>query len=140
LICNVVGDEAPDLAILFVSVGAPPPDAGRSRAIIEDLLRRELGFDGVVVSDDMNMKAASLEDTGWQQAIVDDVGASVDMLLVCRDLDRAKRALEALRGAAERDPRFDIRLSDAAPRVARLRRPLDSPSGRTLSRPTGVGN
>ena len=101
--------------------------AGRSRAIVEDLLRRELGFDGVVVSDDMNMKAASLEDTGWQQAIVDDVGASVDMLLVCRDLDRAKRALEALRGAAERDPRFDTRLSEAARRVAGLRRRLAEP-------------
>jgi beta-N-acetylhexosaminidase len=98
--------------------------ASRSRAIIEDLLRRELGFDGVVVSDDMNMKAASLEDTAWPQAIVDAVGAGVDMLLVCRDLDRAKRALEALRGAAERDPHFASRLSNAARRVTGLRERL----------------
>jgi len=75
--------------------------------------------EGVVVSDDMNMKAASLEDTAWPQAIVDAVGAGVDMLLVCRDLDRAKRALEALRGAAERDPRFASRLSPTRAPTAR---------------------
>jgi nucleoside-diphosphate-sugar epimerase len=50
-IYNVVDDEAPDLATLFASVGAPPPDgtdAERARAFDTLLdgrrIREELGF------------------------------------------------------------------------------------------------
>jgi nucleoside-diphosphate-sugar epimerase len=50
-IYNVVDDEAPDLATLFASVGAPPPDgsdAERARAFDVLLdgrrLREDLGF------------------------------------------------------------------------------------------------
>src|ERR1700743_1723681 len=51
-IYNVVDDEAPDLATLFASVGAPPPDgsnAERARAfrtlIDGSRIREELGFE-----------------------------------------------------------------------------------------------
>jgi UDP-glucose 4-epimerase len=50
-IYNVVGDEAPDLATLFASVGAPPPDgsdAERARGFDTLLdgrrIREDLGF------------------------------------------------------------------------------------------------
>ena len=50
-IYNVVDDEAPDLATLFASVGAPPPDGSdpeRARAFDTPLdgrrIRDELGF------------------------------------------------------------------------------------------------
>jgi len=50
-IYNVVGDEAPDLATLFASVGAPPPDGSAAEAARADCvlldgrsLREDLGF------------------------------------------------------------------------------------------------
>jgi UDP-glucose 4-epimerase len=50
-IYNVVGDEAPDLATLFASVGAPPPDGSAAEAARADdvlldgrRLREDLGF------------------------------------------------------------------------------------------------
>jgi beta-N-acetylhexosaminidase len=95
--------------------------ASRSSAVIEKLLRSELGFGGVVVSDDMNMGAVARDDVEWQEAIVGAVRAGVDMVLVCRHVERARMALGALRRTAERDPEFERRLARAARRVTELR-------------------
>jgi UDP-glucose 4-epimerase len=50
-ICNVVDDEAPDLATLFASVGAPPPDGSNADAarpfdafLDGRRIREDLGF------------------------------------------------------------------------------------------------
>ncbi len=97
-------------------------EASRSRIIIMDWLRLRLGFDGVVVSDDMNMGALPQEMIAWQAALIDAVAAGCDALLVCRGLDRCYAALDALRGEAKRSPAFSARLDDAAKRVTKIRR------------------
>jgi beta-N-acetylhexosaminidase len=51
-----------------------------SRPVITGLLREELGFDGVVFSDDMHMKAISAE-YGLKEAIWLAISAGVDVLL-----------------------------------------------------------
>jgi len=51
-----------------------------SKKIITDLLRKEMGFNGVVFSDDMNMKAISAE-YGLKEAIEKTINAGVDVLL-----------------------------------------------------------
>ena len=51
-----------------------------SKKIITGLLRKDLGFNGVVFSDDMNMKAISSE-YGLKQSIEMSINAGVDVLL-----------------------------------------------------------
>lgn len=51
-----------------------------SKKIITVLLRKKLGFNGVVFSDDMNMKAISSE-YGLKEAIEKSINAGVDVLL-----------------------------------------------------------
>ena len=51
-----------------------------SKKIITDLLRKQMGFTGVVFSDDMNMKAISSE-YGFNDAIEKSINAGVDVLL-----------------------------------------------------------
>lgn len=99
-------------------------EASRSERIMQGLLRQELGFTGVVVSDDMNMGALPQDIALWQEAIVDAVAAGADMLLVCRHLERCVKAHEALVRAAERSQTFAARLEDAAKRVVGMRRRL----------------
>ena len=74
-----------------------PEEASRSPQVMQDLLRGELGFEGVVVSDDMNMGAIPPDLAAWQAAIVQAVAAGGDMLLVCRHLDQCWAAYEALK-------------------------------------------
>jgi beta-N-acetylhexosaminidase len=98
----------------------PGVPATMSRKAIAELLRRDVGFDGVVFSDDLEMKAVSdrysIEDAG-----VLAIEAGCDALLVCSDLEAAGRLRERLATEASRTPAFGARLDAAYERVRRLR-------------------
>ncbi len=100
--------------------------ASLSKVIIGKLLRGKLGYEGVIVSDDMVMEAIPQETKEWQEKIVAAVAAGVDMILVCKHLDRSVLAIEALRAEAKRHKSFNNRLVDAAERVNSLRRRIPS--------------
>jgi beta-N-acetylhexosaminidase len=99
-------------------------EAGRSKTMIETWLRGRLGFDGVVVSDDLNMGALPQDIQTWRELLVEALMAGCDMLLVCRHLDRCAHALDALRVAARKSASVTTRLEQAATRVTALRRNL----------------
>jgi beta-N-acetylhexosaminidase len=94
-----------------------------SEAAQTGLLRRELGFDGVIVSDALEMRAGS-EPFGIPEAAVLAVAAGTDLLCFGRDQDRL--AYQRVRGAlveAVRAGRLAAsRLEESAARVAGLRR------------------
>jgi beta-N-acetylhexosaminidase len=118
----------PEVSLVLVSHCVYPAfdsqPASLSRPLIQGLLRDELGFRGAVVSDDMNMGALPQDDRGWQEALVAAVAAGVDLLLVCRQIERARLALEGLRREARRSAAFSARLAEAAARVAAIRQGL----------------
>lgn len=101
-----------------------PQEASRSPWIIRELLRKRLGFKGVVVSDDMNMGAIPQDEQSWEAALIETIAAGADLLLVCEHLERFVRAHAALTQAAKRSPAFAVRLSSAADHVYDLRRRL----------------
>lgn len=89
------GAEAVMLAhVTYPAVDAVP--AGYSRVWIEDVLRGEFGFRGVVFSDDIGMAAA--ESAGGIAARIDaHLGAGCDLVLVCSPV-LAAEAIAAVRG------------------------------------------
>jgi beta-glucosidase-like glycosyl hydrolase len=74
--------------------GAP---ASLSRDIIQWLLRQQLRFDGLVVTDAMIMEAFR-GDRGEGEAAVQAIGAGCDLLLYPEDLEAVAAALEEARG------------------------------------------
>jgi beta-N-acetylhexosaminidase len=95
--------------------------ATMSRAICGSLLRAELGFEGMLLSDDLEMKAISAR-YSIEEAAVEAVWAGCDALLVCADESLQDRAHAALVKRAEADPRFRARCVEAAARGLRVRR------------------
>ena len=87
-----------------------------SAAIVNGLLRDELGFDGVVLADALEMKAVS-ETVGIEESAVRALNAGVDALCVGHDLGETavERILAAL---ADRVP--EERLHEAAGRIDAL--------------------
>jgi beta-N-acetylhexosaminidase len=73
-----------------------PRPAGFSETWLKRILRSELGFDGVVFSDDLSMEAASVAGDVVERASAA-LGAGCDMVLVCNDHQAADRLLEGLR-------------------------------------------
>ncbi|HTM20892.1 MAG TPA: beta-N-acetylhexosaminidase, partial [Kofleriaceae bacterium] len=71
--------------VLFSAIDRDLP-ATLSRAVITDLLRGQLGYRGVVVSDDLDMRAIA-DHMGAGPAAVAAIRAGCDVLLVCKDED-----------------------------------------------------
>jgi beta-N-acetylhexosaminidase len=90
--------------------------ATMSAASITGLLRRRIGFQGVVVSDDLEMKAIA----DPEAAAVEAVRAGVDVLLVCHHAAVQHRVLDALVAAARRGHLPEERLRDAHARIDSL--------------------
>ncbi len=82
----------------------PTYPATLSQATITGILRDELGFDGVVITDDMNMQAITSQ-YGFEQAAVLAVQAGADLLAYGNNLvydpDVAQRAIAALSSAVQ---------------------------------------
>jgi beta-N-acetylhexosaminidase len=94
--------------------GAP---ASLSRRIVQGLLRDELGFDGLIFTDDLEMQAI-LNQHDLADAAVRAVAAGCDQVLVCRgDVDRQVRVLEALVRAIEAGQLSPGRVEDALGRA-----------------------
>lgn len=68
--------------------------AGFSPRWIDSVLRQRLGFEGAVMSDDLNMVAAEAAG-GMGDRTRAALGAGCDLVLVCRGLDEAAAAVEA---------------------------------------------
>jgi beta-N-acetylhexosaminidase len=96
----------------------PACPATLSAAAITGLLRGKLGFAGVVVSDDLDMKA--IRDPA--AAAVAAIRAGCDALLLCKDEAHQVAAAEALIREAERDVGFRDRVREAATRIRAMKR------------------
>jgi beta-N-acetylhexosaminidase len=106
-----------------------------SRRIVHDLLRDELKFEGVILSDDLEMKAVAAEYAVRDSAVMA-IQAGCDGILICSgDHDTQGAALEALVHAVEEDRLPLARVEDALKRQRRAKeRFLASP---VAARPAG---
>jgi len=99
LVPFVAGIEAKADAVMMAHVVYPqvdPDPAGYSKRWIEDILRREMGFRGVVFSDDIGM-AAAFSAGGVKARIDAHLDAGCDVVLVCHP-DLVEESLAAVAG------------------------------------------
>ncbi|QSQ12803.1 beta-N-acetylhexosaminidase [Myxococcus landrumensis] len=85
--------------VMFDALDKDVP-ATMSERVLARVLREELGFDGVLVSDDLEMKAIADHYT-VEEAAVRGTMAGVDLFLVCHHADVQRRAIEAVVKAVE---------------------------------------
>jgi beta-N-acetylhexosaminidase len=108
-----------------VVVTAIDPDrpATFSQVMLGDVLRGRLGFDGVIVSDALDMAGASAE-TGIPEAAVRALDAGCDLLCTGSETteDDYLAIVDAVVAAVESGRLARARVADAAGRVERLRR------------------
>lgn len=95
-----------------------------SKKVIQGMLREELNFDGVVCSDDMQMKAIAAH-YGLEQALKLALNAGVDMLIFGNNLDYdegiAEKACMLIKGLIGRREIKQERIEEAYRRVMRLK-------------------
>src|SRR6478672_594173 len=109
----------------------PDRPATLSRRIATEVLRGDLGFRGVLVSDDMGMKAVA-DRYSIEELAVQAIEAGCDHLLARVPEDKQRAAFEAIVHAAEARSAFRTRVEESAARVAALKAactvPLPAPA------------
>lgn len=91
------------------------------------LLRNELGFQGLIISDDLDM-AAVAKHFPVEQAAIDAVSSGCDVLLLCRDLDHQNRVFNSLVKKASEDEIFFECIRTAATRILKQKlKPRSAP-------------
>ena len=113
--------------------------ASLSARIVQQWLKDELGYGGVVISDDLGMKAISRE-RPLGQASVEAIAAGCDALLLCNSTtDEQVAALEALIHAAESGDLRSSRIDDAMKRQHEAKARLLPVAGRSRAPLTVIG-
>ena len=95
--------------------------ASLSKIWITDILKKKIGYRGLVVSDDLEMGGV-LSAAPVGEAAVGFVQARGDLCLVCHREDRVVEAYEALVRATERDKKFAKRVVESLRRVAAFKK------------------
>jgi beta-N-acetylhexosaminidase len=105
--------------ILLNKIDADFP-ASMSKVIITDILRENLKFQGVVITDDMTMGAIiKYYDIG--DASVKSINAGSDLILVCHGYDNELKVINSLKLAVQNKIITEDRLNESVYRILRLK-------------------
>jgi beta-glucosidase-like glycosyl hydrolase len=118
-----LGNEAGAIMIghgTYPQIDDPDLPATLSRKISTDLLRNETAFDGVAVTDDMEMHAVS--DLGAYEEISERaLMAGNDVILYCSHIERVPDLQQHIAERAKSDEAFGARFREAVQRAERYR-------------------
>ena len=103
----------------------PSAPAVFSSTIVTDMLRREMGFSGVVITDDVSA-AVQVQDVSAGDRAVRAIRAGCDLVLASADPTVAADMVKALIATARSDPAFAARVDESATRVLNLKKSLQS--------------
>ncbi len=98
----------------------PEQPASLSSRVMQHLLRRDLGFQDLIVSDDLEM-GAIIRHSSVADAAVQALGAGADLVLICQSLEHACSAREACQRALRLGTLFPARLQESRQRLLRLK-------------------
>ena len=103
----------------------PSAPAVFSSTIVTDMLRREMGFSGVVITDDVSA-AVQVQDVSAGDRAVRAIRAGCDLVLASADPTVVADMVKALIATARSDPAFAARVDESATRVLNLKKSLQS--------------
>lgn len=118
---NLIKQSKPNTYAIMVSHAMYPQiDADHpsslSKAIITDWLRKDMGYNGVVVTDDMDMGALAKHYTFGDMA-VQSILAGSDILLVCHEYEHMQEAYNGLMKAVKDGSISKERLDESVKRI-----------------------
>ncbi|HBM75011.1 MAG TPA: beta-N-acetylhexosaminidase, partial [Clostridiaceae bacterium] len=105
--------------ILLPKIDSDNP-ASMSKTIITNMLRDEMDFKGIVITDDMTM-GAIVKNYNIGEAAVRSINAGSDIILVCHGFDNQVAVIDALRKAASDGRITQKRIDESLYRIIKLK-------------------
>ena len=103
----------------------PDYPATLSSKFIKDILRNQLGFKGVVVSDDMDM-GAIVDNYGFDEALIKAINAGCDMLIISNNgnvynENVVDKAVEIISNAVKKGEISEEQITESYNRIQELK-------------------
>jgi beta-N-acetylhexosaminidase len=98
----------------------PERPASQSPAIVTDLLRKELGYDGIIITDDLNMGAVAKYSSPRERGI-QSVKAGVAMIMMCHEYSYATDAYLGILEAVENGEISQQRIDESVKRIVKAK-------------------
>lgn len=106
--------------VLFPAIESSPLPATLSQKVLTNLLREQLGYSGLIVTDCLEMKAIS-EGVGVEEGAVLAIEAGADLILVSHTFEKQKKAMEQVLQAVESGRLTEQRINESVERILRLK-------------------
>ncbi|MGL5152826.1 MAG: glycoside hydrolase family 3 protein [Clostridium sp.] len=94
--------------------------ATMSKKILTDLLRKDMGYKGVVITDDLEMQAIK-NNWGLGEAAIKCVEAGVDIMLVCHTAENQKLVYDSIVQAVQDGKLSEDRIDESVERILTLK-------------------
>lgn len=95
--------------------------ATMSSRFITEILRKELGFKGIAISDDIEMSGYTKAKASLEEGVVASFNAGLDVFLVGHTKEISSRVYEAIRNAVQNGEISEERLNESVMRVLRVK-------------------
>ncbi|SDX47318.1 beta-N-acetylhexosaminidase [Marininema mesophilum] len=107
--------------ITFPAIDPTPGLPGTlSKKVLTGLLRERLGYQGVIITDDMEM-GAIIKNYGTAEATVRAVKAGADLILISHDLTRQEQSINAVLNAVHKGIISEKRINDSLRRILKMK-------------------
>jgi beta-N-acetylhexosaminidase len=119
---NAIKDGADVVMVAHILMAKLDPDypASMSKKVISDILRDDLNFDGVVITDDMTM-GAIMKNYNIEDAVIKSVNAGSDIVLVCHNNDNQVNVINYLQKAVKDGEISEERIDKSVYRILKLK-------------------
>lgn len=119
---KAIENDADAVMVAHILLNKIDPDypSSLSKVIITDLLRKDLGFEGVVVSDDMTM-GAIVENYEIGDAAIKAIDAGCDIVLVAHGFENSLVVINSIKEALINETILEERLNESVYRILKLK-------------------
>ena len=122
---NIIKNHANDKFMIMVShLKYPAIDENNSATlsyeVMTNLLRKDLNYDGIIITDDLAMGAISNHNT-FKEAAVKAVKAGADIVLVCHDYSHEQEAYLGILEAVQNGEMNEERINESVRRILKVK-------------------
>lgn len=96
--------------------------ASKSKMLINNILREELGFKGIIISDDIEMQGFLSDNDSLGESIIESFNAGADLFIIGHTKDIQIKALNALKNGYEQGLIKEERINESLKKIIAIKR------------------
>lgn len=117
--------------LLFPKIDDKP--ATKSQVFIKNILRDDLGFNGIALTDDIEMKGFLENNQSIEEAVIESFNAGIDIFIIAHTPDIQNKVLKALLHAAQDGTITQERLNESLKRIIKVKQKYELSNSMNMS-------